>query len=297
MTWEGQEVEVHLNAGTDGFLSADQLRNMPVSADEEWGTVSVGHVVRSRVQRAPTSMSRENRLQTTDVVVRTQDGVTMSEAARSIREALAALILPTGYDWQLGRSYRRFVQAQKESTFTLSLAIVLVYIIMAALFESIVLPFAIMLTVPFALSGVVGIFVLTGSRFNQMADLGMLILCGLVVNSGIMLVAATNQLRAKGLSRTEALIQSGQQRLRPIVMTVITTLMGLAPMVAPILLPSFFGPTEHYVAIYGPIGLVVVGGLCTSTVLTLLLLPAMYALLDDGIIACRRLRALLRGRG
>jgi HAE1 family hydrophobic/amphiphilic exporter-1 len=297
MTLEEQEVEVHLNAGTDGFLSADQLRNMPVSADEERGTVSVGQVVRSRVQRAPTSMSRENRLQTTDVVVRTQDGITMSEAARSIREALASLLLPTGYDWQLGRSYRRFVQAQQESTFTLSLAIVLIYIIMAALFESIVWPFAIMLTVPFALSGVVGIFVLTGSRFNQMADLGMLILCGLVVNSGIILVAATNQLRAKGLSRTEALIQSGQQRLRPIVMTVITTLIGLAPMVAPILFPAFFGPTEHYVAIYGPIGLVVVGGLCTSTVLTLLLLPAMYDLLDDGIIACRRLRALLRGRG
>jgi hydrophobic/amphiphilic exporter-1 (mainly G- bacteria), HAE1 family len=293
MTWEGQEVEVYLNAGTDGFLSADQLRHMPVSADEERKAVSVGHVVRSRVQRAPTSMSRENRLQTTEVVVRTQDGITMSESARSIRQALASLILPTGYDWQLGRSYRSFVQAQKESTFTLSLAIVLVYIIMAALFESLVLPFAIMLTVPFALSGVVGIFVLTGSRFNQMADLGMLILCGLVVNSGIMLVAATNQLRAKGLSRTEALIQSGQQRLRPIVMTVITTLMGLAPMVAPILVPAFFGPTEYYVAIYGPIGLVVAGGLCTSTVLTLLLLPAMYALLDDGIIACRRLRALL----
>ena len=293
MTWEGEEVEVHLNAGTDGFLSADQLHNMPVSADEAGGRVSVGHVVRSRVQRASTSMSRENRLQTTNVVVRTLDGITMSEAARSIREALASLILPTGYDWQLGRSYRRFVEAQKESTFTLSLAIVLVYIIMAALFESIVLPFAIMLTVPFALSGVVGIFVLTGSRFNQMADLGMLLLCGLVVNSGIMLVAAANQLRDKGLSRTEALIQSGQQRLRPIVMTVITTLMGLAPMVAPILFPAFFGPTDHYVAIYGPIGLVVVGGLCTSTVLTLLLLPAMYALLDDGIITYRRLRVLL----
>jgi len=76
-------------------------------------------------------------------------------------------------------------------------------------------------------------------------------------------------------------------------MTVITTLMGLAPMVTPILFPSLFGPTERYVAIYGPIGLVVLGGLCTSTVLTLLLLPAMYALLDDGIFACRRLRALL----
>jgi HAE1 family hydrophobic/amphiphilic exporter-1 len=295
ITLEGEEVEVHLQAGTDGLLSAEQLRNMPVSADAEGGRVSVGHVVRSRVQRGPTSMSRENRLQTTDVVVRVQDGITMSEAARRIREALASLILPTGYAWQLGRSYRRFVQAQQESTFTLSLAIVLVYIIMAALFESFVLPLAIMLTVPFALSGVVGIFVLTGSRFNQMAVLGMLILCGLVVNSGIILVAAANQLRAQGLSLTEALIQSGQQRLRPIVMKVITTLMGLAPMVVPILFPAFFGPAERHVAIYGPIGLVVAGGLCTSTVLTLLLLPAMYALLDDGITACRRLHALLRG--
>ncbi len=293
MTLEGQEIKVHLRAGDDGLLSAEQLRSMPVAGGEAGDTVDIGHVVRSELQRGPTSVQRENRLRTTQIVVRTQTDITISAAARAIRQSLKSFTLPNGYTWQLGRSYKRFVKAQEESTFTLTLAIILVYIIIAALFESLVLPFAIMLTVPFALSGVVGLFMLTDSRFNQMADLGMLILCGLVVNNGIMLIDATNQLRAKSLGRTEALIRSGQQRLRPIAMTVITTLMGLAPMVAPIIWPSFFGPTERFVSIYGPIGLVVVGGLCTSTLLTLLLLPAMYALLDDGIIACCQLRRLV----
>jgi HAE1 family hydrophobic/amphiphilic exporter-1 len=144
-----------------------------------------------------------------------------------------------------------------------------------------------MLTVPFALSGVVVVFGITGTHLNQMADLGLLILCGLVVNNGIILVDTTNQLRAQGVSRTAALIQSGQQRLRPILMTVITTVVGLLPMVAPLFAPGLFGPPERQVALYGPIGLVVIGGLCTSTVLTLLLLPAVYTLLDDGSVAIR----------
>jgi HAE1 family hydrophobic/amphiphilic exporter-1 len=127
----------------------------------------------------------------------------------------------------------------------------------------------------------------TGTHLNQMADLGLLILCGLVVNNGILLVDTANQLRAQGLSRASALIQSGQQRLRPILMTVITTVVGLIPMVAPLFAPALFGPPERYVAMYGPIGLVVMGGLCTSTVLTLLLLPAVYTLLDDGSVALR----------
>jgi HAE1 family hydrophobic/amphiphilic exporter-1 len=149
------------------------------------------------------------------------------------------------------------------------------------------MPLAIMLTVPFALSGVVLTFMLTGTHLNQIADLGMLILCGLVVNNGIMLVDAANQLRARGCSRTDALIQSGQQRLRPILMTMITTVAGLMPMVAPLFAPAVFGPAEAYVAFYGPIGLVVVGGLCMSTVLTLLLLPAVYALVDEGRVVAR----------
>ncbi|PON10336.1 hypothetical protein C2W62_50615 [Candidatus Entotheonella serta] len=121
-----------------------------------------------------------------------------------------------------------------------------------------------------------------------------MILCGLVVNNGIILVDATNQLRARGVDRIEALIRSGQQRLRPILMTVITTAAGLTPMVAPLFFPDFFGPPERYVAIYGPIGLVVIGGLLTSTVLTLFLLPPVYALLDQGSAIVRQGRRRLQ---
>ncbi len=295
MTFHGREVDVLLRAGTDRELNTEQLQQMPVATNgsgEASGDL-LGQLVSAQLKMTPAGVKRENRLQTTRVTVRTEEGVTIAQAARAIRQRLASLDLPNGYQWYLGRSYQRFVESQEQSVFSIVFAIVLVYLIMAALFESLVLPFTIMVTVPFALSGVVAIFMLTQTSFNQMADLGMLILCGLVVNSGIMLVEATNQLRAQGVRRDEALIRSGQQRLRPIVMTVITTLIGLMPMVVPLLLPDIFGATNRFVKIYAPIGLAVMGGLCTSTVLTLLILPAVYALFDDAMIAWRQLRWLL----
>lgn len=293
MTFDGREVEVLLRVGADRELSTEQLQQMPVAANDPSEPVRLGHIVAPHVQKTPASVRRENRQQTTRVVVRTQEGVSIGRAVRAIRQHLAAVELPDGYHWQLGRSYQRFVESQQQSVFSVTLAIILVYLIMAALFESLVLPLTIMVTVPFALSGVVGMFMLTQTAFNQMADLGMLILCGLAVNSGIMLVEAANQLRAQGFERTEALIRSGQQRLRPIIMTVMTTLIGLMPMVLPLLLPSVFGATYRHVRIYAPIALVVMGGLCTSTILTLLILPAVYALFDDAQQAWRQLRWLL----
>ena len=293
MTFDGREVDVLLRAGTDGELNIGQLQQIPVATSDPSKTVRLEHLVAPHLQMTAASVSRENRLQTTDIEVRTQEGVSMGQAARAIRQHLASVKLPDGYHWQLGRSYQRFVESQQQAAFSITLAIVLVYLIMAALFESLVLPLTIMVTVPFALSGVVGIFMLTQTSFNQMADLGMLILCGLAVNSGIMLVEAANQMRAQGLDRTEALLRSGQQRLRPIVMTVLTTVIGLLPMVLPLLLPSVFGEASRHVRLYAPIALVVMGGLCTSTVLTLLILPAVYTLFDDAMQAWRQLRGLL----
>lgn len=287
VTLDHQEVDVTMHVGAERQFSTSQLDTLPVIPRSRGAAVHVGNLVNSRVQPAPTSVTLDNRLRTTTVEVNFQDRQSLRQIARQISWRMSRLSLPTGYSWQMGSSYRRFTESETESSFTLMVAIALIYMIMAALFESFVLPLAIMLTVPFALSGVVVVFGTTGTHLNQMADLGLLILCGLVVNNGIILVDTTNQLRAQGVSRTAALIQSGQQRLRPILMTVITTVAGLLPMVAPLFAPALFGPPERYVAIYGPIGLVVIGGLCTSTVLTLLLLPAVYTLLDDGSVAVR----------
>ncbi len=282
LTLDDREVDITMHVGDKQQLDAEQLDRLPVAVRGRRLATHVGNLASRHVQRAPTSVRLEDRVRTTSVTAYTEDRQSLSEIVRDIYRRMSRLNFPQGYTWQLGSSYRRFAESEREATFTLGLAIALIYIIMAALFESVVMPLAIMLTVPFALSGVVLVFTITGTNLNQMADLGMLILCGLVVNNGIILVDATNQLRARGVSRVEALIQSAQQRLRPILMTVITTVAGLTPMVAPLFFPDFFGPPERYVAIYGPIGLVVIGGLLMSTLLTLFLLPPVYALLDEG---------------
>ncbi|ETX04339.1 MAG: hypothetical protein ETSY2_29370 [Candidatus Entotheonella gemina] len=294
LTLDDREVDITMHVGDKQQLDAEQLDRLPVAVRNRRLATHVGNLANQHVQRALTHVTLEDRVRTTSVTVYTQDRQSLSEIVRNIYRRMGRLNFPKGYTWQLGNSYRRFAESERDATFTLGVAIALIYIIMAALFESIVMPLAIMLTVPFALSGVVLVFTITGTNLNQMADLGLLILCGLVVNNGIILVDATNQLRARGVSRVEALIRSGQQRLRPILMTVITTVAGLTPMVAPLFFPSFFGPPERYVAIYGPIGLVVIGGLLTSTLLTLFLLPPVYALLDQGSAIVRQGRRRLQ---
>jgi HAE1 family hydrophobic/amphiphilic exporter-1 len=114
-----------------------------------------------------------------------------------------------------------------------------------------------------------------------MTMIGMIVLMGVVVNNAIVLINHINFLREKGMDRTEAILLGGQHRLRPILITAITTILGMLPLVAPILLPQWFGPVEGRAATWAPIGLVILGGLTTSTFLTLMILPTIYSLVDD----------------
>jgi HAE1 family hydrophobic/amphiphilic exporter-1 len=111
--------------------------------------------------------------------------------------------------------------------------------------------------------------------------MGLIILAGIVVNNAIVLVDHINRLRRQGMTREEAVVLGGQHRLRPILMTAVTTILGLSPMVAPFILPQFFGQPEGRAAMWAPVSLVILGGLTTSTFLTLLVTPTIYTLLDD----------------
>jgi len=163
---------------------------------------------------------------------------------------------------------------------TFILVILLVYMVMAAQFESLFHPFAIMFTVPMAIIGVVIFLLLSGTTVNVMSFIGIMILMGVVVNNGIVMVDYINQLRAKGVEKEAAIIEGSATRLRPILMTSVTTTFGLIPMIV-----SRGEGSE----LFAPLGITVFGGMITSTFLTLLVLPVIYCLIDSLRDKARRL--------
>jgi HAE1 family hydrophobic/amphiphilic exporter-1 len=173
-------------------------------------------------------------------------------------------------------------ESQNEFLFSILLSIGLIYLIMASISESFVQPITILLSILCALVGAFIVFYLTNTTMNTNSMLGVIVLAGLAVNNAIVLIDHVNHLRREGLSRTEALILGGKHRLRPILMTSLTTIFGLLPMVAPQIFPEYFGPVEDRGANqWGPVSLALVGGLTTSGILTLLLLPTVYTILED----------------
>jgi HAE1 family hydrophobic/amphiphilic exporter-1 len=155
--------------------------------------------------------------------------------------------------------------------FTLAMAIFLVYLVMASQFESLVHPFVILFTIPLALIGAVLALWLTGTTVSVVVFIGLIMLAGIVVNNAIVLVDLINQLRAQGRARTEAIVEAGAARLRPILMTTMTTILGLLPMALG------FGEGAE---VRAPMAVTVIGGLLVSTLLTLVVIPVVYSLLD-----------------
>jgi len=179
--------------------------------------------------------------------------------------------------WPYGFSYALSGQKEEMNTsinsliLALSLALFLVYVVMASQFESLIHPFVIMFTIPLALIGVVGVLWLLSIPLSVVVFLGLIMLAGIVVNNAIVLVDYINHLRANGMEKIEAIVTAGTVRLRPILMTTATTVLGLMPMALG------FGEGAE---IRTPMAITVVAGLVSSTVLTLLVIPTVYALVD-----------------
>ena len=158
--------------------------------------------------------------------------------------------------------------------FNILLAIAIIYIVLAAQFESLIYPASMICTILFSVIGVYWFFLFTGTTFTLMAMIGILILIGVVVNNGIVLIDHVNQLRLRGLSREQALLRAGEERLRPILMTVGTTVLGLTPLCIGTTQIGGDGPP------YFPMARAIVGGLLFSTFVSLVLLPTIYTWLD-----------------
>lgn len=276
---QDKELDIIVQLSEEDRVSLPQLENLPFrnNADE---MVLLGSVADLKVKKGPQSIRRENRKGTITVFANTEQSG-MWKVGRAIDQKMATINLPPGYSWSKGTNYRRMRETETESGFIIFFAVILIYLVMASLFESFIHPFTILFSVPFAMIGVYVTFYLTGTSLTTMAWLGIIVVCGLVVNNGIILIDAINKLRRKGLARSDAIMRGGSTRLRPILMTTLTTIIGLAPMTLPAMFPGFFGPQEGRSAMYAPVGLAIVGGLLTSTPLTLYLMPIFYVLFDD----------------
>ncbi len=198
-------------------------------------------------------------------------GRSSGEIQADVTRALAGLQMPEGYNWDWGRRQRRRLKSLR-AVARRGMAVVLIYMFLASQFESFVHPLTILLSVPLAGSGVIlGLF-LTGRSFGLTAFIGLLMLVGIVVKNGILLVDYTNKLRERGMSREDALLQAGPTRLRPILMTASAAVFGMLPLAMGI------GEGSE---IQAPMATAVIGGLMTSTVLTLFVVPVVYSVLDD----------------
>ncbi len=195
----------------------------------------------------------------------------LGSAAEEINAIIREIPMPSGLSVHLGGQNEEMAMSFRSLQFALLLAIFLVYLVMASQFESFLHPFVILFTIPLALIGAVFGLWITGSTISVVVFIGLILLAGIVVNNAIVLIDLINQLRAKGMEKIEAIIEGGRSRLRPILMTMLTTTLAL--------LPLALGVGEG-AEVRSPMAITVIGGLTISTLLTLIVIPVVYAIVD-----------------
>ena len=278
-TSEG-EVDITVWLAQEDRDSLDDLRSVIVGSGPDGTPIQLSQVADLRIRKVPGEIQREDRRTFTQLFV-IYSGDKRDEGMEQVSEVMDGFDYPPGYGWSYGFWTKRSQNEDMDFLFNILLALFMVYFVMTSLFESVSHPFAIMFSLPFALVGIAWFLLLTGTPFNLMARIGILVLMGVSVNNGIVLIDHINNLRRRGLPRMEALLEGCRERFRPIVMTAATTVVGLIPLA--------FSDTSLFQLRYFPMARTVMGGLMASTVLTLLVLPAYYVLFDDLAVGLRRI--------
>jgi hydrophobic/amphiphilic exporter-1 (mainly G- bacteria), HAE1 family len=255
----------------------EELDNM-VLENQRGEMVSLSSVSNYTKSTSPQEIVRKDRRTIVEIFVHTRKAG-RQWVQKEIYERLKDMNLPMGYSLDIpGTGERR--EMELDTLFSALLALVLIYMVLAALFESIIHPLTILLSVPFAMIGVLLTFIALSITLNSMSYLGIIILLGIVVNNGIILVSYIMRQMDAGTPRREAIVLAGLTRLRPILMTASTTILGILPLILPLIFPNLFTASGD-AKIYGPIAAAVAGGLLTSTILTLVITPTLFSLIDD----------------
>lgn len=267
------EIDVVLAMQDSDRQTLDDLKDLPINIGNDQ-TVKLASLADLKIRQGPRTIQRQDRRTSLGVTINLEE-TNMEEARGKIAKVMDQINYPAGYGWSYGRSFDDDQEAMDEMVINMLLAMFLIYLVMASLFESVLFPSSIITSIFFGIIGVLWFFFLTGTTFSFMAMIGILILMGIVVNNGIVLIDHISQLRNEGYSRTDAIIKGGRDRMRPILMTAGTTVLGLIPLCIGTTQIGGDGPP------YFPMARAIVGGLTFSTVITLVILPSIYIILDD----------------
>jgi HAE1 family hydrophobic/amphiphilic exporter-1 len=253
-----------------GDISLSQLNDLMISA----GNVKVPLSELAMIKKviSPREITRRNQTRTCYVYAGIASGKAFDKVIRSAENNLKTVSLPVDYRMQFTGEELKRRESMSNLSFALILSLVLVFMVLAAQFESIIQPFVIMLTIPLAAVGTILTFFLLGKNLNMMAYIGIIMLGGIAVNNAIILIDRINQLREHGTPKKEAIMIAGRQRIRPILMTSLTTILAL--------LPLTIGLGES-ASLRAPMALAVVGGMVSSTMLTLVVIPCVYWVFDS----------------
>ncbi|MFQ6102815.1 MAG: efflux RND transporter permease subunit [Candidatus Glassbacteria bacterium] len=268
-SWHDRKIDVLVRSREEDRNSVDRIRKIIINPESE-RPIPLEAVADIIVDTGPGEIRRVDQERVALVTANLRYG-DLGGAAEEISSIISRVQLPAGLSVRLAGQNEEMEVSFRSMQFALLLAIFLVYLVMASQFESFLHPLVILFTIPLALIGAVLALWLTGSTISVVVFIGLILLAGIVVNNAIVLIDLINKLRAGGMSKTEAIIEGGRSRLRPIMMTMITTVLGLLP------LALGFGEGAE---LRSPMAITVIGGLIVSTLLTLIVIPVVYVLVD-----------------
>jgi HAE1 family hydrophobic/amphiphilic exporter-1 len=271
-----REITMRLAFRESDRQSVEDLSRLPVMLPDGSRT-NLGAVADFRLMPSDREIQRLNRLTTVVINANLAKGTTLDEVRDRVQPIMEAYPLPAGYTWKFGRGFEENDKAIQTMTQNMLLAVVLIFLVMASLFESALYPLSIITSIVFAIVGSIWFLTLTGTTITMMAMIGFMVLMGVVVNIGIVLIAHVIDLRHAGLPRHQAILQAGRDRLRPIMMTTLTTLLGLLPLAIG---DAQVGGGSEGPAYY-PLARAIIGGLAFSAVISLIIVPLFYVWFDD----------------
>jgi len=274
--YRGSEINIVVSTADGNIESLQDILNISLQG-RNGAIIPLSEIAEVRFEKAPSSIIRNDQKRAV-VITADIEGRSIDRVTADIDRKISEYGLPAGVSYSYGGQQKDFIDSFDELYDALVLSVIIVYMLLAAQFESLIHPLTILLTLPLALTGALASLLVAGKLLSIPAFIGLIILVGIVVDNAIVLIDTVNRLREEGLSTEEALVRAGPLRLRPILMTTLTTILGMLPMAL---------SRKEGSEIQAPLAVAVIGGLAVSMLITLIVIPSFYLTIENMLTKIR----------